>query len=123
MVKVSGLKHNLDPQELLCSLDLPVNIEKVIPFMKAHGNVTIFLFFVDDRYADGFIQRYHGVSFLLGSNIQVSRPTSALFELMKMYTSIFENEPQLQIQKCCSAHDAKVVSVVLKTISHLSEMM
>ena len=56
IVYISGLKPDFDPQELLYSLDLGVNIEEVIRHVEAHGNGTVFLAFVDDRSADRCIQ-------------------------------------------------------------------
>ena len=120
IVHISGLKPDFDPQELLYSLDLGVNIEEVIRHVEAHGNGAVFLVFADDRSADRCIQRYHG-KVLLDSSIQVSRPTPALLEqLRKMNPSIVEHQPQLQMQKNEPVDDATAVSAVLKAISHLS---
>ena len=120
IVNISGLKPDFDPQELLYSLDLGINIEEVIRHVEAHGNGAVFLVFADDRSADRCIQRYHG-KVLLDSSIQVSRPTPALLEqLRKMNPSIVEHQPQLQMQKNEPVDDATAVSAVLKAISHLS---
>ena len=51
IVYISELKPDFDPQELLYSLDLGVNIEEVIRRVEAHGNGAVFLVFVDNRYS------------------------------------------------------------------------
>ena len=95
---VSGLRPDFDPHELLTSLDLGANIDEIVSHVEAHGQGAVFIVFKDDRFVDLCILKYNG-STMLGSLLQVSRPTTALMEqLRRLNPTILKTKQEQTLQ-------------------------